>query len=130
MTLCDFQLGTHSSSKVLITVASAIAVGGMWLPFWSHAVKHKPPWCQRLPHTLPLRIRRSIFWRTSRVFPPHQKRQDGDAHRVCNQSSFVAVEGAATSVCVVVALKVATAYSASTTTSIAAASTGSRDLCR
>ena len=61
---------------------------------------------------------------------PRPKIQDGDAHGVINRGAFAAMVGAAASVRVVVALKLATAYSASAATSTAASSTGLRDLFR
>ena len=60
---------------------------------------------------------------------PRLKSQDKDARGVCKKGDFAAVAGAAPSVCIVVALKAATAYAASAAISTAATSTGSCDLC-
>ena len=61
---------------------------------------------------------------------PYPKSQDGDAHGVGNWGAFAAMAGAATSVCVVVALKAATVSYSSDAISTATASVGLHDLCR
>ena len=61
---------------------------------------------------------------------PCPKIQDGGTHGVCKRGAFADVAGAAASVCVVVVLKAAIAYSASVATSTAVASTGSCNLLR
>ena len=77
MTPQDHQLGTRSDSKAAVTMASAAAVGRMCLPFRSHSMKQQPPWYQRLHHTLPPRVGRAMFKRTSRVFSPAQRVRTG-----------------------------------------------------
>ena len=64
------QPGARSSFKASVTVVSSAAVVGVWLPLLSQAEKQRPPWCQRLYHTLPLRVGRVTFLKTLRVFSP------------------------------------------------------------